>query len=100
MAGPDAAAAAPAIAAADNTVIIGTGFLPACDVTVRVVYSVDGITDYLAFTSDLHGDLIADVPLSPDSGVVAISASDHRPDPGGDRGLLWSNTVTIGRSPG
>jgi hypothetical protein len=90
------AAAVPAIAAAGNTVITGSGFLPDRGVIVRVVYSVDGVTDYLAFTSDLHGDLIAEVPISPDSGVVTVSASDHRPDPDGECGMLWSNTATIG----
>jgi hypothetical protein len=89
---------APAIAAAGNTVITGTGFLPDRTVTVRVVYCVDGVTDYLAFTTDLHGELVAEVPISPHSGVLAVSASDHRPDPDGECGLLWSNTETIGGS--
>jgi len=89
---------APAIAAAGNTVITGTRFLPDHDVTVRVVYCGHGLTDYLAFTSDLHGELVAELPISPHSGVLAVSASDHRPDPDGECGLLWSNTETIGGS--
>jgi hypothetical protein len=87
---------APVIAAAGDTVITGTRFLPDRDVTVRVVYSVDGVTDYLAFTTDVHGDLVAALPISPQSRVLAVSASDHRPDPDGECGLLWSNTETIG----
>jgi hypothetical protein len=77
-------------------VITGTRFLPDREVIVRVVYSVDGVTDYLAFTADLHGDLVAELPLNLHSGVLAVRASDHRPDPDGERGLLWSNTEMIG----
>lgn len=87
---------APTIASADDTVITGTKFLPDHDVTVRVVYCVDDVTDYLAFTTDSHGELVAELPISPHSGVLAISASDHRPDPDGECGLLWSNTESIG----
>ena len=88
--------AAPAISTAGYTAITGTGFLPNHNVTVRVVYSVDDVADYLAFTTDRHGDLVAELPIGPELGVLSVSVSDHRPDPDGECGLLWSNTETLG----
>ena len=53
------------------------------------------ICDYLTYTTDRGGGLYAELPISPTSGVLLITATDHRIDPGGACGLLWSNTLTV-----
>jgi hypothetical protein len=90
-----AAVAAPSITATASQVIFGAGFLPDHHVTVRVTYGAEQISDYLTYTTDPGGDLYAELPTSPATGVLHITATDHRPDPDGACGLLWSNTQTV-----
>ena len=54
---PDASTA-PTITAVGG-VITGAGFLPDREVTVRIAYTAEGISDYLTYTTDLHGNLRA-----------------------------------------
>ena len=91
-----AAAAAPTITAtAGYVVITGAGFLPDHDVTIRVRFTAEDISDYLTYTSNSGGGLYAELPTSPATGVLHITATDHRTDPDGAGGLLWSNTHTL-----
>jgi hypothetical protein len=86
---------APTIAADGGYTIAGTGFLPAQEVLVRVVYTAEGVSDYLTYRTDSRGCLNAELPVSPDAGALQISATDRRDDPDGDCGLLWSNTYSV-----
>jgi hypothetical protein len=90
---PDASTA-PTITAVGG-VITGAGFLPDREVTVRIVYTAEDISDYLTYTTDLHGNLRAELSTSPAAGALHIMATDHRTDPDGTCGLLWSNTQTV-----
>ena|SRR5271157_2537394 len=84
----------PIISASSGHVFItGTGFLPNCPVTVRIAYSGEDIVDYLTYISDADGGLSAALPETAVTQTGHISVTDHRPDPAGDGGLLWSNTV-------
>jgi hypothetical protein len=74
--------------------ITGIGFLPNRSVTVRIAYTGEDVVDYLAYISDADGALSAQLPETAVTGTAHITATDHRPDPAGDGGLLWSNTVT------
>lgn len=78
-----------------GSTITGAGFLPDHEVTVRVTYAADAISDYLTFTTDRNGALLAELPTSPTTGALHITATDHRTDPDGTCGLLWSNTDTF-----
>ena len=75
--------------------ITGVGFLPDHKVTICVTYTAEGISDYLNYTTDLRGYLRAELPTSPAIGALHITATDHRADPDGACGLLWSNTETL-----
>ena len=75
--------------------ITGVGFLPGHKVTICVTYIAEGISDYLNYTTDLSGYLYAELPTSPGTGALHITATDHRADPDGACGLLWSNTETF-----
>jgi hypothetical protein len=86
--------AAPAITGAVGYVVTGTGFLPD-NITIRITRSGDGVTDYIAYTTDANGRLDAALPTDPTADTLHVSASDHRPDPDSADGLLWSNTCTI-----
>jgi hypothetical protein len=88
-----AGVAAPTIAATAGLVVVGAGFLPDHDVTMRVTYAADDISDYLTYTTDPVGNLYVELPTSPTSGALHISATDHRTN--GAYGLLWSNTQTV-----
>ena len=90
---PDASTA-PTITAVGG-VITGAGFLPDREVTVRIAYTAEGISDYLTYTTDLHGNLRAELSTSPAAGALHITATDHRTDPDGACGLLWSNTQML-----
>ena len=92
---PSAAAAAPTITATADIVITGVGFLPGHKVTICVTYIAEDISDYLNYTADLSGYLHAELPTSPATGALHITATDHRADPDGACGLLWSNTETL-----
>ncbi|MGO9507932.1 MAG: hypothetical protein ACLPXZ_11520 [Mycobacterium sp.] len=86
----------PIISAYDGQVFItGTGFLPNRPVTVRVRCSGDDVVDYLTYISDADGDLSAPLPETAVIETGHITVTDHRPDPAGDGGLLWSNTVIV-----
>jgi len=76
------------------------GFLPDRLVTVRVVYTAEDISDYLTYATDLRGILRAELPTSPGAGALHITATDHRTDPDGACGLLWSNTQMVFTRPG
>jgi hypothetical protein len=90
-----AASAAPAITATADHVITGAGFLPDHKVTVCVRYIAEGMSDYLNYTTDPGGYLYAELPTSPTTGVLHITATDHRADLDGPCGLRWSNTETL-----
>lgn len=85
----------PTITAIAGPTITGAGFLPDHLVTVRVTYAADAINDYLTYRTDPNGALHAELPTSPTTGALHITATDHRTDPGGQCGLLWSNTDTF-----
>jgi hypothetical protein len=88
------ASTTPTITAAGG-VITGAGFLPDQEVTVRISYIAEDISDYLTYTTDPRGNLHAELPTSPGAGALHITATDHRTDPDGVCGLLWSNTQTV-----
>jgi hypothetical protein len=92
-----AAAAAPSIIATAGYVITGTGFVPDHDVTIRVTYTAEDISDYLTYTTNPSGNLYAQLPTSPATGAVHITATDHRTDPDGACGLLWSKPILCDR---
>jgi len=88
--------AAPTITATAGCVVItGAGFLPDHDVTIHVIYTAEDLSDYLTYTTDPAGDLYVELPTSPATGALHITATDHRTDPDGPGGLLWSNTQTL-----
>jgi hypothetical protein len=87
--------AAPTITAAAGYIITGAGFLPDHDVTIRITYTAQDISDYLTYTTGPGGDLHAELPTSLTAGALHITATDHRTEPHGARGLLWSNTQTV-----
>ena len=55
----------------------------------------DDIVDYLTYLSDADGRLSAALPETAVTETGHITVTDQRPDPAGDRGLLWSNTVIV-----
>jgi hypothetical protein len=75
--------------------ITGSGFLPNRSVTIRITCGGDDIVDYLTYVSDSNGGLSAPLPETAVTKTGHIAVTDHRPDPVGDGGLLWSNTVII-----
>jgi hypothetical protein len=87
--------AKPAITVTRVGVVIGTDFLPDHDVTVRIIRPGEHIDDYLNYTTDRNGHLYADLPATALTGTLQVAATDHRPDPDGACGLLWSNTYTL-----
>jgi hypothetical protein len=86
---------APAITVTRVGVVIGAGFLPGRHVTVRITRKGEEIRDYLNYAADPNGFLYADLPSTALSGVLQISATDHRRDEEGRCGRLWSNTYTL-----
>jgi predicted enzyme related to lactoylglutathione lyase len=90
-----AGAAAPTIAATAGSLVTGEGFLPGHHVTICVTYTAEDISDYLTYTADSGGDLHAELPTSPTAGTLRVTATDHRSNPEGACGLLWSNTHTL-----
>lgn len=89
------AAAPPTITATAGYVVTGKGFLPDHDVTIRITYTAEDITDYLTYRTDAGGCLCAELPTSSATGELHISATDHRSDPDAACGRLWSNTQTV-----
>lgn len=78
-----------------QVVITGTGLLPNRLVTVRITYTGEAIVDYLTYTSDADGYLTAALPETAIMQIGHIAVTDNRPDPAGEDGLLWSNTVIV-----
>src|ERR1700734_98619 len=87
--------ATPAITVTRLGVVIGAGFLPDREVTVRITRPGESVSDYVTYASDRNGDLRAELPATALSGILEIAATDHRPDPGGPCGRIWSNTFTL-----
>jgi hypothetical protein len=88
--------AGPIISASRGDVLItGSGFLPNRSVTIRITYIGEDIVDYLTYVSDADGYLSAALPESAVTETGHIAVTDHRPDPDGDGGLLWTNTVIV-----
>ncbi len=86
----------PTISASRAQVFVtGTGFLPNHRATIRIIHGGDDIVDYLTYCSDADGYLSAALPETAVTETDDISVTDHRLDPDGDFGLLWSNTVTV-----
>src|SRR5277367_6185218 len=86
----------PSISASRADVLVtGRGFLPNRSVTIRITYVGEDIVDYLTYVSDADGYLSAPLPESAVIETGHIAVTDHRPDPDGDGGLLWSNTVIV-----
>ena len=75
--------------------ITGSGFLPNRSVTIRITCIGEDVVDYLTYISDADGGLSAPLPETAVTETGHIAVSDHRPDPAGDGGLLWSNTVIV-----
>ncbi|MGO9510880.1 MAG: hypothetical protein ACLPXZ_27460 [Mycobacterium sp.] len=92
---PRSANTAPTITAHAGYVVTGAGFLPNHSLTIRVADIADNVSDYLAFSSDVRGGLYAELRTSPGSGTLHVTATDHRTDPLGAGGLLWSNTAIL-----
>jgi hypothetical protein len=87
---------APVITASRGQVLItGAGFRPNCPVILRITYCGDEIVDYLTYISDAHGCISAALPETAIIETVQLAVTDRRPDPAGDSGLLWSNTVIV-----
>jgi hypothetical protein len=87
--------AAPAITVTRAGVVVGADFLPDCEVTVRITHPAESVSDYVTYTSDSNGDLHAELPATALVGILQIAATDHRPDPDGQFGRIWSNTYTL-----
>lgn len=95
-AAPPAEPNRPVISAFPGQILItGSGFLPHSPVTVRVAYTGEDIVDYLTYVSDADGFLSAALPAAITGTRHIITVTDHRRQPAGDSGLLWSNTVTV-----
>jgi hypothetical protein len=93
---PPVRPAGPIISACRGEVfIVGTGFLPNHPVSIRITHSGEDIVDYLTYISDADRHLSAPLPETAVTETGHISVTDQRPDPAGDGGLLWSNTVIV-----
>jgi hypothetical protein len=85
--------ATPAISAQGN-LVTGSGFLPDHRVAIRITRAGEDIDDYLTYVTDGDGCLHSALPNGV-TGKLYISATDHRPDPDGACGRLWSNTCSL-----
>jgi hypothetical protein len=85
--------AAPTIYAHGH-LVTGSGFLPDHRVAIRITGAGEDIDDYLTYVTDGDGCLHSDLPNGV-TGKLYIAATDHRPDPGGACGRLWSNTCSL-----
>lgn len=79
---------------AEGHLVTGSGFMPDHEVNVRITRAEDDVDDYLAYVTDGDGCFRCDLPNNI-TGTLYMAATDHRPHPNGDGGLLWSNTVVI-----
>src|ERR1700749_3270597 len=87
--------ATPPITVTRVGVVIGAGFLPEREVTVRITRPEEGVSDYVTYTSDHTGGLHAELPATAPEGILQTAATDHGPDPDGPCGRIWSNTHTL-----
>jgi hypothetical protein len=78
-----------------QTLITGRGFLANHPVTVCFMCAAEDVVDCLSYVSGADGCLSAVLPETAITDIGRVNATDHRPDPDGDCGLLWSNTVII-----
>jgi hypothetical protein len=78
----------------DGHLVTGCGFLPDHNVSIRITRAGEDISDYLTYLADGDGYLHCELPTSA-TGKLSIAATDHRPQPDGACGRLWSNTYTI-----
>lgn len=85
-------------ASCGHVLITGSGFLPNRPVTIRITYIGEDIVDYLTYVSDADGYLSAVLPETAVTETGHIAVTDHRPDPDGDGGLLWTNTVIVAQT--
>ena len=79
---------------AQGHLVTGSGFLPDHRVAIRITRAGEEIDDYLTYVADGHGCLHCELPNGV-TGTLYIAATDHRPDPEGVCGRLWSNTCTL-----
>jgi hypothetical protein len=85
--------ASPTISA-EGHLVTGSGFLPNHNVTIRITRAGEDISDYLAYVTEGDGDIHCELPDGV-MGTLHIAATDHRRDPDGVCGRLWSNTYTL-----
>ena len=85
--------AAPSISARGH-LVTGSGFLPDHNVTIGITRAGEDIDDYLAYVTDSHGYLYCELPSNV-TGTLSLAATDHRRDPDGACGLLWSNPCSL-----
>jgi len=85
--------ATPTIRAAGQ-LVTGSGFLPDHHVAIRITRAGADIDDYVTYVTDGKGCLDSDLPNGL-TGKLYIAATDHRPDPHGACGRLWSNTCIL-----
>ena len=71
--------ATPAITVTRVGVVIGAGFLPDCEVTVRITRPGESVSDYVTYTSDRNGDLHAELPATALSGILEIAPPTTAP---------------------
>ena len=79
---------------AHGHLVTGSGFLPDHRVAVRITRAGEDIDDYLTYVTDCDGCLHSDLANGV-TGKLYIAATDHRPDPDGACGRLWSNTCSL-----
>ena len=79
---------------AEGHLVTGSGFLPDPNVAIRITHAGEDIDDYLAYVTDGDGSLHSELPSSV-TGTLSIAATDHRRDPDGACGRLWSNACTL-----
>jgi hypothetical protein len=79
---------------AQGHLVTGSGFLPDHTVTVRITRAGEDVSDYLAYVAEGDGDIHCELPESV-TGTLHIAATDHRRDPDGVCGRMWSNTYTL-----
>jgi hypothetical protein len=82
------------VISAHGQLVTGSGFLPDHNVSIRITRAGDDISDYLTYLADGVGCLHCELPTST-AGTWYIAATDHRPEPDGACGRLWSNTYTL-----
>ena len=82
------------LSAPQGHLVTGFGFLPDHCVAIRITRAGEDIDDYLTYMTDGDGCLHSELPKGV-AGKLYIAATDHRPDPEGACGRLWSNTYTL-----